>query len=266
MIRAIWVLLGSLAIAQAAAAQDVIPAEFPPDSYAGLQYVDSKGCVFVRVGVDDNVTWVPRLNRQRIHVCGQTPSLQAARVAQATAPVQAIEEPTVTVVNKSPARVASGSVTQRGIAPPKGYRLAWDDDRLNPRRGQGTAAGEAQMNRIWTQDVPRRLVAQAPETVSRAEPAPLIVMPPKAQVVASSKNRPDVTAGAFIQVGVFGQASNANRAAARLQALGMPVSLQTLRRNGQVLQVVLAGPLRKPGPALSTLRESGFSDAFLRAF
>lgn len=47
-----------------------------------------------------------------------------------------------------------------GTAPfiPKGYRLAWSDDRLNPLRGVGTAQGEAKMNLIWTNDIPRKLV------------------------------------------------------------------------------------------------------------
>lgn len=41
---------------------------------------------------------------------------------------------------------------------PEGYRNAWDDDRLNPNRAQRTGAGEAQMQQVWTNTVPRRLV------------------------------------------------------------------------------------------------------------
>lgn len=55
-----------------------IPAEFPPTSFAGNQFVDSKGCAFIRAGVGGAVTWVPRVDRKRQQLCNFQPSFAAA--------------------------------------------------------------------------------------------------------------------------------------------------------------------------------------------
>ncbi len=74
------------------------PAEFPPASYMGKQYVDSTGCVFIRAGIDGTVSWVPRITRARQGVCGFRPTF-AGQVAQAepaqTAPAAGVTQITL---------------------------------------------------------------------------------------------------------------------------------------------------------------------------
>lgn len=163
-------IVGGLASVASAQIGETTPAEFPPASFKGKQYVDSNGCVFIRAGIDGNVTWVPRVSRDRQLICGFRPSL-AGQVAEAepeaapapspppvigtptqTAPVVTAAEtaPEVTAPKSPPPRV-----TQTAAAPAPAPRPV--------RRAQPVVVRQ-------TAPAPKpRVVVQAPKQVTRQQ-------------------------------------------------------------------------------------------------
>lgn len=107
--------LGAIVNAQSLRNADE-PAEFPPVSYKGKQYVDSRGCVYIRAGIDGNVTWVPRVARDRKVICGFKPTVVAGAGTISAAPklgkgvVQIA--PAVPVTQTKPARATSRPAQQ----------------------------------------------------------------------------------------------------------------------------------------------------------
>lgn len=116
-VLAMVLVAGSLGVTSASAQiQETQPAEFPPASYKGKQYVDSNGCVFVRAGIDGDVAWVPRVSRDRKLVCGFRPSL-AAEVAEAPAAEAPAPEPET--APKSPAVATAAPAPAASTPPPR---------------------------------------------------------------------------------------------------------------------------------------------------
>ncbi len=384
--------MGPIVASAQTVAQIGQPAERPPTSFKGAQYVDSRGCVFMNASYAGAAQWVARVNRNHKVLCGYPPTFgpkPAIEVAEDVAPVKVapvvvaaapvvvkpakanapmatvasammpeavavkpapVPRPPVAAVAKLPtpaqtyervvsagpaagkigcytsapvaevvrlrnggtavvctrgdgtltgwrppiyprgagvgaalsapvqvARADTAGVGRAAAAPvyasaelpqvvvPKGYKLAWTDDRLNPQRGVGTAAGQAAQDHIWNQKVPAQLITDVQKAKTR-KPKPV------ASVTVSSKGQAEVApkavrGGAWVQIGTFGVPANAAGAAAQLQALGLPVAKSKLNRGGKSLQIVMAGPFGSGADAQAALRiarGAGFGDAYIR--
>lgn len=411
------------------------PAEFPPASFKGKQYVDSRGCIYVRAGIDGNVTWVPRVSRSRKQICGYEPSRIAGSTKQRPAapepelitldpgqqpaqtaqrPPQASAAPPRVVTTAKPQRTAQSTSAQTapaapppaaaapasakrvvrvkpapapaaaarpaeqaavpasagsggcaglsgisrqysndasarcgpqsaapvtygpqssvrltpntrvvqahiyqdrrlatGFKVPAGYRPVWDDGRLNPQRaertirpaavapfsgapagyevveredgrmnplrGRRTAVGDAQMARVWTDGVPRRLVqlpldrpvVTLPRNASRspaeAKAPPVLRLSTRSapQDAGTPKAR---ISSSYVRAATFVRADAAKSAARKLAAAGLPVRLGRLSRGGKAHSVVLAGPFEdqeQARAALAQVQAAGFSGARL---
>lgn len=380
----------SLPAAAQSSARD-LPINFPPASFKGSQFVDNRGCVYVRAGFDGAVTWVPRVSRQRVHICGQKPTFGTTAVAAPAAPaptktkpVQITAAPAAKATAAAPApktvkrtvvraakpaaaqqsrvvrrvpkaapvakapvkvvpkaapggfacvngqtyRVVNGmklrascapqsaphvTIIRRGEAPapgknvyynknswegssltlppetrivpkhvleqhdpqvayvPEGYRPAWEDDRLNSYRAWQTVQGHQDTQQVWTNTVPRKLVAQArrhevksPVIVGQVKsPLPLTAVVSTRGETPKAATEPKVKTGRWIEIGAFTTPDKARSAAHRLQSAGLTVRMAN-RKDMSLLRVGPYASFEQLQMALRRVHGTGYTQAYIR--
>jgi SPOR domain len=120
----LWLVAGGLAAgglaASAALGEGMKPAELPPAAFAGQQYVDSRGCMFVRAGTAGKVLWIPRVSRDGKLICVSPPSGRRVPVVEEVG-VQPVPD-----ASGGTAKAAAAQATDTGAteAAPGGYFVA----------------------------------------------------------------------------------------------------------------------------------------------
>ncbi|MDP2087079.1 MAG: SPOR domain-containing protein [Gemmobacter sp.] len=150
-------------------AQGRAPAELPPAGYAGQQYVDSKGCLFIRAGFGGQVNWVARIDRARNPICGQTPSTAVMAAAKRDLAVPVAEAPQPRIAAAAPVAVATaprpaaprGTVPTASYAPPPVTYGA--PTPLQPVAAPPRAAAQMAAPRIALSPAPEPTVMTAPQ-------------------------------------------------------------------------------------------------------
>ncbi len=122
-------LCGALSAAQAQGVREfATPLETPPASFKGQQFVDGRGCVYIRAGIDGQTAWVPRVGGDRKVLCGYPPTF--GKMAEAPAPVApvadvAVPAPAVSTpapaAKAAPAPVTVAETTAAAPADTSGY-------------------------------------------------------------------------------------------------------------------------------------------------
>lgn len=90
------------------------PANLPPAGFTGQQFVDSRGCLFLRAGFGGQVNWVPRISSARKPICGFPPTFGTAVAAAVAANTVADPQP-----QAAPAPLVVATPAAPVIAPPR---------------------------------------------------------------------------------------------------------------------------------------------------
>ncbi|NVO28319.1 SPOR domain-containing protein [Donghicola sp. C2-DW-16] len=188
------------------------PVNFPPSDFQGRQFVDNKGCAFIRVGVGPTVDWVPRVTRDRQQVCGLQPTFrtptQTVEAPKAPVPTPApviTPKPTpapaaktaAKVAEPAPAPVAKAAPVVKAPAKQKVAVAAPVKKRTTTAKPMETVASKIVRPTAQTKTVAKAAVL-APTTVTSAQPVaktrPVTAQPAPAATASVCPGRTGVSA------------------------------------------------------------------------
>lgn len=159
------------------------PSEFPPESYSANQYVDSRGCVFVRAGIGGATEWVPRVTREREQLCGFQPSLQIAQTTPTRPQPRNVPNPLDTPVaglaDREPATIA-----------PEPAIVAQEPEVAEVAEAVEAATGPVIISARVTAAAETSAPAPAAVSTSAAAPAPVAATAPVQDPVFTPANAP----------------------------------------------------------------------------
>lgn len=166
---AVFSVLSGVTVAQAQTVSQIGgPRELPPPGFKGQMYVDSRGCVFLRAGLNGVTNWVPRVSKDRRALCGYPPTMATLGKPVPVAPQQEAA-PRVAVAAPSPRATGAPMATVATVTTPPRIR-ATSARPVDPALLRGVPAPVAMAHPVPPASV---LVAQAP--VARAAAAPVAV-------------------------------------------------------------------------------------------